>query len=193
MEIMTPFRSSAAREYIEGFIELCGEVKKGPFGPVNSLYECDIKTILPECHTEEEIKRSAKALRETSSMSEEEIEEALSDYSLDADIAYETWAAVCLLDAAVNGTDYSSECVGYAESYRRAVEALSADSQRKKLLSKKSVYDMPKILSMAVKTLDYVLGKADDCELAEEMHKNGEYDSFERSISELRERILSKF
>lgn len=119
----------------------------------------------------------------------------ISDYGYDEDggyeeeVCYEAWAAACLYDAMLNGTDYSAFCRGYEDSLSAAVKRLEKDTAKKKFLSKKPVYDISKLLQNAVDALDVVMGMSADSELAEIMKRCGVADKFERTIIDLQNRL----
>lgn len=107
----------------------------------------------------------------------------------DEEVCYEAWAAACLYDSMLNGTDYSRFCMDYKDSLTAAVKRLEKDISKKKFLSKKPVYDLSKILQNAVDTLDVVMGINADSELAERMKRWGVTDKFERTVIDLQNRL----
>lgn len=119
----------------------------------------------------------------------------ISDYGDDEDggyeeeVCYEAWAAACLYDAMLNGTDYSAFCRGYEDSLSAAVKRLEKDTAKKKFLSKKPVYDISELLQNAVDALDVVMGMSADSELAERMKQCGVTDKFESTIIDLQNRL----
>ncbi|MDE6763125.1 MAG: hypothetical protein K2J73_05555 [Oscillospiraceae bacterium] len=100
------------------------------------------------------------------------------DGGYDEEVCYEVWAAACLYDSMLNGTDYSSCCRDYKDSFTAAVKRLEKDVSKKKFLSKKPVYDLSKLLQNAVDALDVVIGIGADSELAERMKRWGVTDKF---------------
>ncbi|MDE5859006.1 MAG: hypothetical protein K2H23_01220, partial [Oscillospiraceae bacterium] len=104
---------------------------------------------------------------------------------------YEAWAAACLYDNMLNGTEYSYLCKGYEEIFDSAVKRLEKDISKKKFLIKKPVYDLSEILQNAVDALDVVMGINDDSELAEKMKAAGFSKEFENEIIDLQNRLAS--
>lgn len=111
------------------------------------------------------------------------------DDGIDDEFCYEIWAAACLYDSMLNGTDYSRFCMGYEDSLTAAVKRLEKDISKKKFLSKKPVYDLSRILQNAVDALDAVIGISADSELAERMKRQGVADKFERTVFDLQNRL----
>lgn len=111
------------------------------------------------------------------------------DGGYDEEVCYEAWAAACLYDAMLNGTDYSAFCGGYEDSLSAAVKRLEKDTAKKKFLSKKPVYDLSKLLQNAIDALDVVMGMSADSELAEIMKRQGVTDRFESTIIDLQNRL----
>lgn len=107
----------------------------------------------------------------------------------DEEVCYEAWAAACLYDSMLNGTDYSRFCMDYKDSLTAAVKRLEKDISKKKFLSKKPVYDLSKILQNAVDALDVVMGINADSELAERMKRWGVTGKFERTVIDLQNRL----
>lgn len=107
----------------------------------------------------------------------------------DEEVCCEAWAAACLYDAMLNGTDYSAYCKGYEDSLAAAVKRLEKDTSKKKFLSKKPVYDLSRLLQNAVDALDVVMGMSADSELAEKMKRQGAADRFERTVIDLQNRL----
>ncbi|MDE6745034.1 MAG: hypothetical protein K2J72_00195 [Oscillospiraceae bacterium] len=105
------------------------------------------------------------------------------------EVCYEVWAAACLYDAMLNGTDYSAFCRGYEDSFSAAVKRLEKDTAKKKFLSKKPVYDISELLQNAIDALDVVMGMSADSELAERMKRRGVTDRFESTIIDLQNRL----
>ncbi|MDE6599868.1 MAG: hypothetical protein K2K34_07315 [Oscillospiraceae bacterium] len=111
------------------------------------------------------------------------------DGGYDEEVCYEAWAAACLYDTMLNGTEYSHLCRGYEEIFENAVKRLEKDTAKKKFLSKKPVYDISELLQNAIDALDVVMGMSADSELAERMKRWGVTDKFESTIIDLQNRL----
>lgn len=111
------------------------------------------------------------------------------DGGYDEEVCYEAWAAACLYDAMLNGTDYSAFCRGYEDNLSAAVKRLEKDTSKKKFLSKKPVYNISELLQNAIDALDVVMGMSADSELAEIMKRCGITDRFESTIIDLQNRL----
>lgn len=183
--MLTPFDYEAVREHISELID-------GLFRPLKYVNDFEFEIVTREM-TQKDASDLRKTLKQTSELSKEEIEktveEMLNDRSVDAEIGCEIWADACLLDDALNGMDYSSECIGYADEYRKALEMLKQDISKKKFLSKKPVYNLSVVLQNGIDALDCVLGINYDSELAEEMKQKGSYSEFENLIIDLQNRL----
>lgn len=181
--MMTPFASEAAKEHISELVEcfMC---------PLEYINKFEFEIVVKEA-TEKDIANMRKTMKKFSALSDEEIEEAIHDNGVDSDIGYEIWAGACLLDDVLNGTDYSADCIGYSDEYRKVTEMLMQDISKKKFLSKKPFYNLPEILQNAIDALDYVLGINCDSKLAEEMCEKGIFKEWENEIIDLQNRLSS--
>lgn len=184
--MMTPFGSDFARELVVEELPM----SDGIYTPLQYLYEIYFRIVADEL-SDSERKSLEKTFRAENQYSEEEIQELVDDKSVDYETAYQCWAAACLLDAAFSGTDYSGDCIGYADKYNDAVRSIADASKKRKFLTRKPVHDILKIVNTATDSLDYVLGIPADSELADEMRENGRYEQFLESINALQGRLVN--
>ena len=98
------------------------------------------------------------------------------------------WVSVCLLDAALNGTDYSDEESGCEAAYRDAVKALHTALSKKRFLSTKPVYDIEAIKAAAFDQL-VNLDDEEHTELAKKISQTEDEPAFREAITELMERL----
>lgn len=180
---MTPFGTEAAKVHISDLTECFVR-------PIEYINKFQFEVVIKE-FTEKDLLEMRKTMKKYSALSDEEIEEALHDNDIDSEIGCEIWASAYLLDDVLNSNDYSADCIGYSDEYRKVTEMLRQDISKKKFLSKKPFYNLPEILQNAIDALDYVLGINCDSELAEEMKKNGAYEKWEKEIIDLQNRLSS--
>lgn len=185
---MTPFSLEASRAFLDELREIImpgGKAAfKGDLAPLNWLWDMNIRCVTRSGLDDGKMKK----ILEKSGMTEEEVEDCLNDFDLDTEIAAETWTAVCLVASALCGVDFGSDAPA---DYGDIVTYIKKDSQRKRLLSRNPVYDIPLILEQSAEALDYVLGTAAQSELADEMRSSGLYGEFSDSISQLKATLLT--
>ena len=183
--MLTPFKYENISKYIS-------ERSESYFRPLEYINNFQFEIVTREM-TLKDASVLRKTLKQTSKLSKGEIEktveEALSDKSVDIESASEIWAAACLLDNVLNGRDYSSECIGYADEYLAVLEILKQDIAKKKLFSGKSKYNLSVVLQNGIDALDYVLGIDSESELADEMRTKGCYSEFENLIIDLQNNL----
>ncbi|MBQ8961704.1 MAG: hypothetical protein IJ071_10915 [Ruminococcus sp.] len=183
---MNPFGSSYAKEFL--LEELGEDMELLHQNVLQYLYDIYFHAIADE-PSDEERADFHRIMHRDSELSDEEIDSILDDRYLDEEIGWQCWMAACLMDSLLCRTDYSEECGELAGQYRRIIGKMENEAARRKLLSRKPVFDLPKITDAAARSLDFVLGKAAECELAEKMRSEGRYGLFERCVTELRDRL----
>lgn len=104
---------------------------------------------------------------------------------LELDICFDIWVSAALLDAALNGTDDSADCAGFAAQYQAICAALKAELQRHKPLSRKPKYDIPGLRARACKALSHIT-----CDYAETCEEMGDsFPQFRDAVSALIARL----
>lgn len=92
------------------------------------------------------------------------------------DDAYIIWAFACIYDNILNNYDYSSYCLyngeDYSSEYISVCELIRKGLERKKLFTKKPVYNLSKIIQYIIDSLDYVIGIDCHSEIMEIMKSN---------------------
>ncbi len=104
-------------------------------------------------------------------------------------IGYDIWVCACMLDAAVNGTDYSRECIGYDDRYRQLCQSIQLMLHKKSFWSRKPVYNTAKMCRKAADSLQLITGTICTSEIAEKSF--AQQEEFIASIELLRRRLLS--
>ena len=101
------------------------------------------------------------------------------------------WLSACLLDAALNGTDYAADCEGFADEYRMAVRALSESLYR----TKKRLFRKPAPVHNAGKIVECVydcllsLTDGEYTKLGALLSDDGAWMETEAAVTELNERL----
>ncbi len=111
------------------------------------------------------------------------------DYPLSTVTCYMVWAAGCLLEQVFCGADWSGECRGYADEYLKAADMLRAESEKRRFLSRKPVYDTVRIIQECIDALDYVTGIETNSGLAADMISKGCGEEFEDAVTGLQTRL----
>ena len=185
---MTPFHLEASEAFLDelrGLIMPDGKAAfKGGLAPLNWVWDLNIRCVTRSGFDENEMKESLKK----TNMTEEEIEECLDDLDLDSELAAETWTAVCLVASALCGVDFGRDA---PDDYDTVIRCIQTDSRRRRLFSRRPVYDIPLILRQSAEALDYVLGQEAESELADEMRRSGKYNEFSDSLQTLKKTLLT--
>ena len=155
---MTPFSTHSAREYIQDLLNTGGDA-------VDFIDRISFQ-IFDELWTDRED----------------------SDPPVEEENCMDAWIGCCLVDAVLNQTDYSSDCVGYTEEYQNAVEAIQAALKRKHLLSRKPIHDCNRLRQRASDIL-MILDDDEGTELGQHMMASGKYEAFVTAIIKLANRI----
>ncbi len=119
-----------------------------------------------------------------------EIDEGEKTEKISEEDCIRLWIAGCLVDAALNGTDYAADCGGFADEYRLAVRALTESLFRtKKRLFRKAepVHKVGKIVGCVY---DGLLSLTDeDCTVFGAHLDDQEWMETEGALTDLNERL----
>ena len=169
---MTPFRDAEGKRALEDLYEFC---PNGVGAALNQLVwylnmEFDIVTE-PDQHDEDGIPYDP------------------ADDGVDIEIGYDIWVCAAMLDAALNGTDYAADCMGFTEMYEHVRDTMQKKLHETKFLSKKPKHDIPALRGKAANALRYLTGEICESEVAEAYaDRKAEFLS---SIDALRARLLA--
>lgn len=111
------------------------------------------------------------------------------------DESYIIWAFACIYDNILNNYDYSSYCLYNGESYSfeyiSVFESIRKGLERKKIFTKKPVYNLSKIIQDIIDSLDYIIGVYCHSEIMEIMEQKNSEEEFENTIIDLQNRLSS--
>ena len=170
---MTPFRNVEGKRAIEDLYEFC---PNGQGAALNQLVwylnmEFDI-VLESDQHTEEGISYDAV------------------DDGVDIECGFDIWVCAAMLDAVLNGTDYSADCMGFTEMYEHVRKTMQKKLRETKFLSKKPKHDIPALREKAAEALRYITGEICESEVAEAYaDRKAEFLS---SVDALRARLLAE-
>lgn len=107
---------------------------------------------------------------------------------VEREIGFDIWVCACMLDAVINNTDYSRECIGYDDKYRELCQSIRRMLNKKTLLRRKPIYNTDATRRKAADSLQYITGTLCTSEVAKEYCANPQ--AFLSSVTALRHRLL---
>ena len=167
---MTPFRDAEGKRALEDLWEFCPE---GKGAALNQLVwylnmEFDIVTE-PDQHDEDGIPYDP------------------AEDGVDIEIGYDIWVCASMLDAVLNGTDYTADCTGFTDMYAHVRDTMQKKLHETKFLSQKPKHDLPALYAKAADALRYITGEICASEVAEQF--TDRKTEFLSSVDALRMRL----
>lgn len=99
------------------------------------------------------------------------------------------WVSACLLDAVLNGTDYSDGESSSDAAFRKAIEKLKTAFARKRFISGKPYYDIEAVKDTVYTELT-VFGIGDNSELFNKLTEKGKSEEFSDMVTGLMNRLI---
>lgn len=147
---MTPFRAAEGKRALEDIYEFCpngqGAALKQLVWYLNM--EFDIVTESGQ-HTEDGVPYDAE------------------EDGVDLEIGYDLWVCAAMLDASLNGTDYTADCAGCTEMYEHVRDTMQKKLHETGFFSKKPKHDLPALRAKAAEALRFITGEICESEIAE--------------------------
>ena len=169
---MTPFRNAEGKRALEDLWDFCPE---GKGAALNQLVwylnmEFDIVT-------------------EHDQHDEDGIPYDPAEDGVDIEIGYDIWVCASMLDAVLNGTDYTADCTGFTDMYAHVRDTMQKKLHETKFLSRKRKHDLPALCAKAAEALQYITGERCDSEAADAL--SDRRAEFLSSVDALRLRLMA--
>ena len=170
---MTPFRDAEGKRALEDIYDFCPNGQGAALDQLvwylNIIFDLVTE---PDQHTEDGIPYDPAA------------------DGVETEIGYDIWVCAAMLDAVLNGTDYTADCAGFTDMYEIVREGMHKKLHETKFLSKKPKHDLPALRGKAADALRYLTGEICESEVAE--HYADRKTDFLSSIDALRARLLAE-
>lgn len=170
---MTPFRDAEGRRALEDLYDFCPEGKGAALNQLVWYLNMEFGIVTePDQHDEDGIPYDP------------------AEDGVDIEIGFDIWVCACMLDAALNGTDYAADCAGFTDMYAHVRDSMQKKLHETKFLSKKPKHDLPALCAKAADALRYITGEICPSEAAGTYA--GRRAEFLRSVDALRARLLAQ-